>query len=141
MARDDAQIVEDSLAALGPLTVDLGASFYEALFEAAPKLRSLFRGDQADQIIRFVEVLAHVVSNLRATEKIAPILQDLGRRHIGYGVTPAHYRPFKVALLKTLQKQLEANWTPEVAAAWDATFDSVARQMIAGAEAVEPSAS
>lgn len=141
MNRGDAAIVEDSLAALGPLTVDLGTRFYETLFEAAPSLSSLFRENQADQIMRFVEVLAHVVSNLRATEKITPILRDLGRRHLGYGVTPAHYQTFKLALLKTLQAELEAKWTPDVARAWDRTFDGVARQMIAGAEAAELSAS
>jgi len=140
MARNDTEIVEDSLAAIGPLTVDLGERFYENLFEAAPALRSLFAGDQAEQIMRFVEVLAHIVSNLRAADKITPILRDLGRRHLGYGVSPAHYATFKLALMKTLKTELESGWTPDVARAWEATFDSVARQMVAGAEASDPSA-
>lgn len=140
MEREVAGIVEDSLVAIGPLTVDLGTRFYDTLFETAPGLRPLFRGSQADHVMRFVEVLAYVVSNLRATDKITPILRDLGRRHLGYGVSPAHYQAFKLALLKTLQMELNSKWTPDVARAWDATIDNVGRQMLAGAEAAEPSA-
>ncbi|MCC0005762.1 MAG: hypothetical protein H6872_11675 [Methylobacteriaceae bacterium] len=42
MTRDQAQIVEDSFTAFGPVTLEMGETFYDNLFEIAPTMRALF---------------------------------------------------------------------------------------------------
>ncbi|MCB1522821.1 MAG: hemin receptor, partial [Hyphomicrobiales bacterium] len=81
MTRDQAQIVEDSFSAIGPVTLEMGEAFYENLFEIAPELRKLFSREAIEQAMRFSEVLAFTVSNLRAPERLLPIIRGLGVRH------------------------------------------------------------
>jgi hemoglobin-like flavoprotein len=46
------------------------------------------------------------------------MVDELGRRHAGYGVKEAHYDSVGAALLWTLEQGLGEAWTPDVAAAW-----------------------
>lgn len=130
---EQTRLVEDSFAKLGPVRTEMGIAFYDELFELAPDLRELFERDHAEQAMQFIQVLAYIVSNLRASEQLLPMVRDLGRRHASYGVVQAHYAPFRQALLATLQRRLQDQWTPELADAWRATFDTLAREMLAGA--------
>ena len=45
-------------------------------------------------------------------------MQGLGRRHVGYGVTDAHYDTVGGALLWTLEQRLGPEFTPDVKAPW-----------------------
>ena len=63
-------------------------------------------------------MLATAVVNLHQVEKIVPAVQELGRRHAGYGVTDAHYTPVGEALIWTLDKGLGPAFTPDVKDAW-----------------------
>ncbi|HMN73100.1 MAG TPA: globin domain-containing protein [Rhodoblastus sp.] len=130
MARDQAQIVEDSFATIGPVTLEMGEAFYENLFETAPDLRGMFAQATVQQAMRFSEVLAYIVSNLRAPERLLPIVRALGARHREIGVVAEQYAPFRAAFLKTLQQRMQQGWTPEVATAWASTFDMVAEEML-----------
>ena len=58
-------------------------------------------------------------------------VQDLGKRHKGYGVTAAHYAPVGAALLWTLEKGLGPDFTPDVKAAWTETYTALAGVMTA----------
>jgi hemoglobin-like flavoprotein len=49
-------------------------------------------------------------------------VEDLGRRHAGYGVTDAHYDSVGAALLWTLEQGLGQTWTPAVASAWTEVY-------------------
>ena len=129
MTRDQAQIVEDSFAAIGPVTLEMGEAFYENLFDLAPGVRALFARETGEQSMRFAEVLAHIISNLRAPEHLLPIMRRLGARHHELGVVAAYYEPFKAALLKTLGERMRDRWTPEVESAWSSTYDMVATEM------------
>lgn len=131
MTRDQAQIVEDSFSAIGPVTLEMGEAFYENLFEIAPELRKLFSREAIEQAMRFSEVLAFTVSNLRAPERLLPIIRGLGVRHRELGVAAEHFAPFKIALLKTLQDKMQDGWTRDVEAAWSSTYDMVASEMLA----------
>ena len=133
MTPEQTRLVEDSFAKLGPVRTDMGLAFYDELFELSPDLRALFERDHGEQAMQFIQVLAYIVSNLRASDQLLPIVRELGRRHAGYGVVQAHYEPFRQALLNTLQNRLQAYWTPELAEAWRATFDTLAQEMLAGA--------
>ncbi len=58
-----------------------------------------------------------------------PILQNLGRRHDGYGVRPDHYETVGAALLQTLEQGLGDEFTPEVRAAWAHVYGVMASVM------------
>ncbi|MCB1541530.1 MAG: hypothetical protein KDJ25_12050 [Rhodoblastus sp.] len=129
MTRDQAQIVEDSFAAIGPVTLAMGEAFYENLFETAPDMRALFSHETSDQAMRFAQVLAYVVSNLRAPDQLLPIIRNLGARHREFGVVAEHFAPFKTALLRTLRDKMGNHWGTEVETAWSSTFDMLAKEM------------
>ena len=62
-------------------------------------------------------------------ETILPAVKDLGRRHVGYGVEPAHYETVGTALIATLEKGLGSGFTPEVRAAWIEAYTALAAVM------------
>ena len=62
------------------------------------------------------------------------MLQELGRRHMSYGVKEEHYETFSDALMWTLQNVLGADFYPEVEEAWGVFFQVLSRAMIDGAE-------
>ena len=74
-----------------------------------------------------------VVTNLGSIETIVPVVQDLAKRHVVYGVQPAHYGVVGAALLWTLQQGLADDFTPEVGAAWAAAYGALSEMMIASA--------
>jgi hemoglobin-like flavoprotein len=78
-------------------------------------------------------MLATAVTNLHQVEKIIPAVQNLGRRHVGYGVTEAHYRPVGEALIWTLDKGLGEAFTAEVRGAWLSAYTTLAGVMTAAA--------
>jgi len=56
-------------------------------------------------------------------------VQGLGRRHVGYGVTDAHYDTVGGALLWTLEKGLGAAFTSEMKDAWATVYGVLATVM------------
>ena len=58
-----------------------------------------------------------------------PALQDLGRRHAGYGVQDRHYDTVGATLLKTLRQGLGVAYTPEVEEAWSEVYGVLAGTM------------
>ena len=62
------------------------------------------------------------------------IIQNLGKKHKGYNVVPAHYDVVGQALLDTLKLGLGDLWTKDVAKAWTEIYGVVSSTMIAGAE-------
>ncbi len=57
------------------------------------------------------------------------MVQELGRRHHGYGVTADHYGPVGEALLWTLEQGLGEAFTPAVKAAWTKVYGVLAEVM------------
>ena len=58
--------------------------------------------------------LAVVVNRLGNLEAVLPAASALAKRHVAYGVKPAHYPVVGGALLWTLERGLGAAWTPEI---------------------------
>jgi hemoglobin-like flavoprotein len=65
-------------------------------------------------------------------------VQDLGRRHVNYGVTTDHYKPVGEALIWTLEKGLGDAFTPDVKAAWLTTYTTLQSVMTTAAAEVKP---
>lgn len=91
--------------------------FYQELFRIDPTLRHLFRDDISGQGRKLMEMLGAVLRLLDDPARLVPILEELGLRHVGYGVLPAHYPIVRQALVAMLRQKLRDELTPSVMAA------------------------
>ena len=130
MTPAQVKLVQDSFAKVAPISEQAAALFYGRLFEIAPEVKPLFRGDMAEQGRKLMATLAVVVNGLSNLTSILPAASALARRHVDYGVKPGHYAPVGEALLWTLERGLGAGWTQELAAAWVAAYTTLSQFMI-----------
>ncbi len=141
---DDAQIklVQDSFAKVESGPADTAAVFYDRLFDIAPDLKPLFKGDMKAQGRKLMTMIKTAVNGLDDVGALIPALEDLGRRHVGYGVRDADYDTVGAALLWTLEKGLGDDFTGEARDAWSTVYTLLAWIMTgAGAEDTEEQAS
>jgi hemoglobin-like flavoprotein len=73
------------------------------------------------------------VNALDQLESIVPAVQDLGVRHVGYGVKDKDYDTVAEALIWTLGQGLGDAFTDEVKEAWVITYTVLADTMKAAA--------
>ena len=114
--------------------------FYQHLFALDPALRPLFRNDIEAQAQKLIEMLSAALGLLERPAELRVTLEQLGARHVAYGVEPAHYATVGSALLAMLGTVLGADFTPEVRAAWTGLYGVVSETMLAGAAKVTPPA-
>src|SRR5215212_1477586 len=122
-------LVQTTFASIVPIADDAAALFYRRLFELDPSLRAMFRGDMTEQRRKLMQMLTAAVKGLDRLEQLVPVVQDLGRRHAGYGVADRHYDTVGAALLWTLEKGLGDAFTPDAKAAWAAVYGLLATTM------------
>lgn len=114
---------------------EAGALFYELLFEIDPGCRSLFSAtDMRAQGEMLMTMLAAAVQGLDRMEDLRATLEDLGRRHAGYGVQLRHYDAVEQALLETIRRIIGDAFTLDVRLAWSRVYNDLARIMIDAAE-------
>ena len=122
-------LVQQSFAVIVPIAEDVTARFYERLFEIDPSLRHLFAEDLGPQRGKLAQMLSAAVKGLDRPEQLLPVVQDLGRRHVAYGVAEPHYDAVGAALLSALSQALGSAFTPQVEEAWTAVYALLATTM------------
>jgi hemoglobin-like flavoprotein len=122
-------LVQNSFAVVAPIADDAAALFYRRLFEIDPTLKAMFKSDMAEQRRHLMQMLAAAVKGLNHIERLIPVVEDLGRRHVNYGVEEHHYDTVGNALLWTLEKGLGAAFTPDVREAWATVYGLLASTM------------
>ena len=130
MTPDQIKAIQESFAKVAPISEQAAALFYGRLFEIAPAVAPLFRGNMQEQGRKLMATLAVVVNGLGNLETILPAASALAKRHVGYGVAADDYAPVGEALLWTLERGLGAQWTPELAATWAAAYGVLSEFMI-----------
>ncbi|MBS7790401.1 hypothetical protein KTR66_10355 [Roseococcus sp. SDR] len=134
MTPDQISLVQQSFRQVEAIQETAARIFYARLREADPSTAPLFaKSDMALQGHKLMAAIAMVVNGLNRPEVVIPAAQDMARRHVGYGVTRAHYASVGAALLWTLGQGLGASFTPEVEAAWTAAYDLLSAIMIEAA--------
>lgn len=133
MTPEDIEYVQSSFAKVAPIADAAAGLFYGRLFEIAPEVKPLFRGDMAEQGRKLMATLAVVVNGLKNLDAILPAAKALAVKHVAYGVTPAHYAPVGEALIWTLGQRLGPDFTPETKEAWLAAYGTLSGVMIAEA--------
>jgi nitric oxide dioxygenase len=130
-------LVQDSFAKVAPIADQAAVLFYDRLFEIAPNVRPMFRGDMAEQRRKLMSVLGVVVTGLSRLETVLPAASALAKKHVSYGVKDEHYPIVGAALLWTLEKGLGEAWNPELAEAWTAAYGTLSGYMISEANGVQ----
>ena len=133
-------IVRSSFADMTPKASDLAHSFYEELFALDPGVKPLFTADPHRQGESLLQMIGAAVELLEQPERLNLLLQQLGQRHVGYGVRPGHYRLVGLALARSLERVLGDRCTAEVKQAWMHFCRMITRQMIAGATELKAAA-
>jgi hemoglobin-like flavoprotein len=118
MPPDEISMVQTSFKKVVPIADTAADLFYDRLFAIAPAVRSMFPADIKDQ----KKMLATAATNLHQEETIHPAVENLGKRHVAYGVTAQHYEPVGAAPLWTLEQGLGPDFTPPAKAAWTAAY-------------------
>jgi len=127
--------IQTSFAKVAPIAEQAATLFYGRLFEIAPEVWPLFKAsDMKEQGRKLMGTLAVVVKGLDNLPALMPAVEALARKHVGYGVTPAHYAPVGAALLWTLEQGLGDGFTPTVKDAWTTAYGALSGAMIAAAE-------
>ena len=122
-------LVQASFAIVAPIADDAAALFYRRLFELDPSLARMVRGDMSEQRRKLMQMLTAAVKGLDRLEQLVPVVKDLGRRHVRYGVQDSHYETVGAALLWTLEAGLGRDFTPAVKEAWTAVYGLLATTM------------
>ncbi|TGP21841.1 MULTISPECIES: globin family protein [unclassified Mesorhizobium] len=132
MTPDQIRLVQDSFRDVA------AALFCEKLFAIDGSLKALFHTTEMEkQGAKLMTAPGFVVHGLSRAETILPTVQDLARRHVGYGVEEHHYPIVGQALIETLEAGLGEAFTQEMREAWQAAYGLLAGVMIAAAREVE----
>ena len=138
MTPQKVKLVQSSFAKVEPIAGAAADLFYDRLFTIAPEVRPMFPDDMAEQKGKLMQMIGTAVTNLHQVETVIPAVQELGRKHVAYGVKPDHYGKVGEALLWTLDKGLGDDFTPEVKDAWTETYTTLADVMQKAAAEVPP---
>ena len=126
-------LVQASFIKVVPIAEVTAELFYAKLFKLDPDIGPLFKGDMQEQGRKLMRLIATAVNGLDRLDALVPVVQDLGRRHVAYGVIPEHYDTVGTALLWTLEQGLGTEFTPEVREAWTVVYGILAGTMKAAA--------
>lgn len=129
MTPQQMQQVQASWRKLAPNKQTAGRLFYQRLFEQHPELAPLFTGDMEEQADKLMTMVDTAVGALNRIESAVPTIQNLGRRHLDYGVQPEHYDQVGAVLLWTLEQGLGEDFTPELRDAWTEVYTFLADTM------------
>ncbi len=129
MTPEQVFLVQKSWRQVLPIADTAAELFYTRLFTLDPSVKQLFKGDMKAQGRKLMAMIGTAVGGLSKLDVIVPAVQDLGRRHVGYGVKDQHYDTVGAALLWTLEQGLGEAFTPDVRNAWTTVYGVLSSTM------------
>lgn len=129
MTPQQIDILKSSWAKVVPIKDTAAELFYGKLFELDPAVKPLFKGDMKEQGRKLMAAINTVVNGVDNLGPMVPVLQDMGKRHVAYGVTDAHYDTVGAALIWTLGQGLGEAFTPDVKEVWVGAYTTIAGVM------------
>ena len=133
MSPEQVQLIRSSWDQVLPISATAAELFYGKLFELDPSIKPLFKGDMTEQGQKLMKMINTAVNGLDRLDAIVPAVQQLGVRHVAYGVRDEHYDTVGAALLWTLEAGLGDAFTDEVKDAWATVYGVLADTMKAAA--------
>lgn len=131
MTPEQISLVQDSYSKIEPMADTAAELFYGKLFNIAPEVKPMFNSSITMQGKKLMTMIGIAVNGLTELEKIIPAVQQLGKRHVAYGVKDEHFPIVGEALLWTLEQGLGDEWNDELKEAWATTYALLASTMIA----------
>ncbi|MCJ8143307.1 NO-inducible flavohemoprotein [Ancylobacter sp. A5.8] len=111
-----------ALAAHGPA---ITRAMYARLFRDA-SIRELFnhanQGDGGSQVHALAAAILAYARNIDNLGALAPVVERIAHKHIGYHILPEHYPYVATALLDAIADVLGEAATPEILAAWGEAY-------------------
>lgn len=129
MTPQQISLIQASWASVVPIQDTAAGLFYQRLFALDPAVRPMFKGDMQEQGRKLMKMLGTVVNSLTRLDELVPVAQDMAKRHVGYGVQPAHYDTVGAALLWTLEQGLGSAFTDDTRDAWATAYGILAGVM------------
>ena len=133
MRPDQIACIREAFDRLWPVNRRFADLFYARLLELDPTARTLFRGDLEGLKTKLLSMLATIVGAADRPEIFDSVVEDLGRRHALFGVTPAQYSVVGEALIWSLGEALGPALTRSRREAWSDFYKVVQLSMLRGA--------
>lgn len=124
------QLVKESWGYVIVKSDEAGQLFYSRLFEVAPGVKHMFKGDIKEQSRKLMSMVTLIVSKLDKLDTIVTDIKSLATRHGKYGAKKEHYAVVGECLIWTLEKGLGDRWKKETQEAWQAVYKVLADAMI-----------
>jgi len=122
MTPEQIKLVQSSWEQVKPISDKAAELFYGKLFELNPDFKELFPNDMVEQGRKLMAMINTAVNSLNNLEAVVPAVEEMGKRHVGYGVKDEDYDVVGEALLWTLDAGLGDAFTDEVKEAWTETY-------------------
>ena len=135
MTPEQVSLVKKSWQKVVPIAEQAAKLFYNRLFELDPSARPIFKTDLKEQGRKLTTTINTVVVGLGKIESLVPAVENLGRRHVGYGVRDEHYDTVGKALLWTLATGLGDDFSADTEEAWTEAYTLIAAVMMQAAAA------
>ena len=129
MTPEQIDLIRSSWSKVVPIQETAAGLFYNKLFELDPAVKPLFKGDMGEQGRKLMMSLNVVVNGITNLDALLPAIQEMGKRHAGYGVQHRHYDTVGQAILWTLEQGLGTHFTPDTRAAWTTAYTTLANVM------------
>ncbi|RLT93236.1 globin family protein [Ketobacter sp.] len=140
MTPEQIKQVQTTFDMVEPIADKAAELFYGRLFEIAPEVRPMFKSDISEQGAKLMRMLGIAVRGLTKLDTIVPAVQNLGVKHLEYGVKEEHFQPVAEALLWTLEQGLGDAWNDEVKASWTEAYVLLSTTMIDAMKAAQAEA-
>lgn len=138
----DVVLVQATWEPVAEIAQAAGVAFFGNLFELAPGLLQYFPFKAEANLYESEALKAHAlkvvttigvaVNGLDDLPVLVPILEALGKKHVGYGVLPEHYDAVGTSLIKTLSDNLpEDVFTANARTSWGKVYNTLKATMIA----------
>lgn len=124
------QLVKDSWSQVIINAEAAGNLFYQRLFEVAPEVRHLFRGDIISQSKKLMNMITMIVNKLDKLDTLLTDIKMLAGRHDHYGAQSGHYKVVGECLIWTLSTGLSEKWNQETETAWIEAYTILSGAMI-----------
>jgi len=131
----NAKILQESFAEIEKKSPEFTRVFYQNLFLDYPEVKKLFANTKIEQQEKkIMTVFVLTIGNLHDFAYLEKLLNNLGKRHLKYGVALEHYDFLGETLIKTLKSFLKERWNRELEAAWRQAYKMIVKLMLAGAK-------
>jgi hemoglobin-like flavoprotein len=129
MNPEKIRLVKQSFEKIVPLKDSFAANFYSEVFRLDPSLKPMFKTDMEIQKEKLVKTLVYVIASLDNPALIMNTVQELGRKHLDYGVKKEHYDTVGAAMISALKGFFGDEMQGDLLDAWVDAYGVIAGMM------------